>query len=641
LATLLFLGASVSQLPAIRYARETGHRVVAVDGDVNAVGFRFSAVAENVDFTDLDRVTELASQLGVEGILAVSTDRAVVPAAAIAGRLGLPGIGVEVAEAMTDKASMRERLGRSWIPQPQHVVLSADLDVAEACSAVAFPAVLKPVDSGGQRGVFRVESVDQVERALADVLAFSRSGRAMLEEFVDGTELNGIFVVRSGEPTLVTLSDRLRPAGLGFGVGWIHSFPSALPRAVLDEAEAVGGAAVRALGLENGIAFPQLIADAGGTVRVVEIAARIPAGQMADLVLLGTGVNLFEVAIEQALGRAIPDPLLARSIDRPIAIRFLTATPGALPVGTVSSIHGLDAVRRATGVLAADLYFGPGATIGPLQVDADRRGYVIATAETATRALELADSACTRLVVRTEEADCVVAGGLRRRHRRPAVLAGLVLALVLGAVAAALVVSEQPKLQRALVLGARVDGTFSPVCHCGTDVAHVAFRLVHAERVTVQIVNSIGHPVSTFLRDRTVRAGWQHFVWHGRSRSGRTLPDGRYEPQVSFPALHRTVRLPTAIELDTEPPRLLRLSVGRIGSRLRVHYVFDGPVRAVLLVDGLPAVRSRVAVARGQLVWDGRFVDGRRARPGSYRLSLVGTDAAGNRSGLTNPLTSS
>ena len=223
----------------------------------------------------------------------------------------------------------------------------------------------------------------------------------MLEEFVPGTELNGILVARGGEPKLVTLSDRLRPEGLGFGVGWIHSFPSSLPESVLVEAESVAVAAVRALGLEDGIAFPQLIADNSGRVRLVEIAARIPAGQMADLVAEGTGINLFEVAIKQALGHAVPDELITPSRSRPISIRFFTASPGVLPLGTVTRIEGLDEVRASPGVLAADLYFGTGTTIGPVQVDADRRGYVIATGDTARHALDLADRASSRLVVHT------------------------------------------------------------------------------------------------------------------------------------------------------------------------------------------------------------------------------------------------
>jgi hypothetical protein len=37
-------------------------------------------------------------------------------------------------------------------------------------------------------------------------------------------------------------------------------------------------------------------------------------------------------------------------------------------------------------VLAASLYVGAGATIRPVQVDADRSGYVIATAATPSKA---------------------------------------------------------------------------------------------------------------------------------------------------------------------------------------------------------------------------------------------------------------
>ncbi|HEV7642045.1 MAG TPA: hypothetical protein VGO39_14360 [Gaiellaceae bacterium] len=400
MATLLFLGASVSQLPAIRHARNAGHRVVAVDGDQDAVGFEIADVCVNVDFTDVDHVVAAGKEHGAEGVLAVSSDRAVLPAAEIAHALGLPGIAVDVARAMTDKTVMRERLEAACIPQPRYAVLTRDADVSTVAETIPLPAVLKPADSGGQRGLFMIEEVGDVERNLEEALSFSPSGHAMLEEYVDGVELNGIMVVRGGEPTLLTLSDRLRPAGMGFGVGWIHMYPSSLEQDVLDRVRDIAFDAVRALGLRDGIAFPQLIA-AGEDVRIVEIAARIAAGQMADLVRFGTGVELFDIAIAQALGRPVSDELVTPTVQRPIAIRFLTASPGVLPLGTVSDIEGLDRVRSSRGVLGAGLYFGVGATITPVHVDADRRGYVVATAETSEQALELADEAARKLVVRT------------------------------------------------------------------------------------------------------------------------------------------------------------------------------------------------------------------------------------------------
>src|SRR5258708_26562319 len=117
-ATLLFLGASVSQLPAIRYARSAGHRVVAVDGDHDALGFEIADVCVNVDFTDVDNVVAAVREHNVEGVLAISSDRAVLPAAEIAKALGLSGIGAEVARAMTDKTVMRTRLEAARRPPP-------------------------------------------------------------------------------------------------------------------------------------------------------------------------------------------------------------------------------------------------------------------------------------------------------------------------------------------------------------------------------------------------------------------------------------------------------------------------------------------------------------------------------------------
>jgi biotin carboxylase len=397
--TILFLGASVSQLAAIRQARTSGWRVVAVDADPRAVGFAEADAAEAVDFTDVDRVLEVARRHRVDAVVAISTDRAVPVAAAVADRLGLPGIGTETARVMTDKAAMRTRLQEHAVPQPAFAIVSDDVEPTWQLEAIGRPAVLKPIDSGGQRGVFRIEDHTSLSANLPRTLAFSLSGRAILERYIEGHELNGIVVAREGDPVLLTLSDRLRPPGPGFGVGWIHLYPSELKPSFLETAGEVAVAAVRALGLRNGISFPQLLVTDAGDVFVVEVAARIPAGQMADLVRLGTGIDLVDIALAQAHGDAVTDTMVEARFHRPLAISFLTASPGILPTGVIVSIDGLDRVRASPGVLQADVYMQIGETIHPVQVDADRRGYVIATADNPHDALELARRATQHLRV--------------------------------------------------------------------------------------------------------------------------------------------------------------------------------------------------------------------------------------------------
>ncbi len=50
-------------------------------------------------------------------------------------------------------------------------------------------------------------------------------------------------------------------------------------------------------------------------------------------------------------------------------------------------------------MLEAGLYLQLGETINAVQVDQDRRGYIVATAEDSLRALELADAAALKLKI--------------------------------------------------------------------------------------------------------------------------------------------------------------------------------------------------------------------------------------------------
>jgi biotin carboxylase len=400
--TVLFVGAGRHQRRAIVRARELGLRVVAVDRNTEAPGLAEADVAEVVDFSDVAAVIDVARRNAADGVLTVSADRAVAVVAAVAEALGLPGIGTRTAHAMTNKIAMRRRLAEAGVPQPRFAAVRTIHEGHAALETVGLPAVLKPSDSGGQRGVFLLESADALDAHLHTALAESATAEAIVERFHEGLELNGLALARAGHVSLLTLSDRLRPPGIGFGVGWIHVYPATIFGDTLAEAERVAVHAVHALGLRDGIAFPQLLVGEDGVVRVVEVAARIPGGQMADLARHAIGLDLVEIALRQALGVEVPDELAEPRFRRPLAIRFLTAQPGPLPIGRVRQWSGLERVLAFPGVVQADVFLTEGETIRPVRLDGDRRGYVIAVADTSVEALERAEAAAKLLDVHVE-----------------------------------------------------------------------------------------------------------------------------------------------------------------------------------------------------------------------------------------------
>jgi len=400
---VLFVGAGRHQRRAILRARELGLCVVAVDGNPEALGLQVADLPEPVDFRDVDAVERVARKHRVDGVLTISSDRAVPVVAEVADRLGLPGIGLQTAIRMTDKLAMRRALAARGVPQPRFTAVRTLAEARSALADIGLPAVLKPADASGQRGLALIADETELGSHFDEAVSRATTGEAILESFHQGLEVNTLLVARRGEPRLLTASDRLRPEGRGFGVALTHLYPTSVSGRRLGELEDAARETVRALGLSDGIAYPQLLVSADG-VRLIEAAARVPGGQMSELVRHAIDVDLVEVALRQALGQEISDDMVAPRLRQPLAIHFLTACPGSLRPGRLLRVGSLEPLLQLPGVVQAETYFTPGETIRPVQVDGDRRGYVIAYGETREQALERAQQAAAALDVEIEEA---------------------------------------------------------------------------------------------------------------------------------------------------------------------------------------------------------------------------------------------
>ena len=84
---------------------------------------------------------------------------------------------------MTDKRAMRESLAAAGVPQPRFAVVRDLGDARDALAEIGAPAVLKPVDSSGQRGLSHVETEADVDAALDGALDASPSGAALLRSW--------------------------------------------------------------------------------------------------------------------------------------------------------------------------------------------------------------------------------------------------------------------------------------------------------------------------------------------------------------------------------------------------------------------------------------------------------------------------
>jgi biotin carboxylase len=382
---LLVLGAGPAQLGLLEAARDRGIWLAVVDRDPAAPGFRFADRRCILSTEDEPAIDRLVSALSIDGLIAPGTDWPVGVAARIAERAGLPHpISSRTAVLATNKLRQRERLREADVPQPRWWVVGGD----ESAPEVTFPAVVKAPDRQGQKGLSLVEEAAALEPSIETARSAARGGVALVEERVDGPEVTVVGFSRDGSFTPLVVTDRIVAEPPAFGVALAHVWPSHDDGRSAD----VAGAAVAALGIENGPSYTQLRLAADGP-RVIEVAARLGGGHDAELAQAVTGVDVNGLAIDAALGNPTPAPSWHRPRVGGAVTRFLIAPPGILE--SVAVPDGLEGVARVR------VYREPGYVVVPLRRGSDRTGAVLAVGDSREEALARADGAAAAIVFHT------------------------------------------------------------------------------------------------------------------------------------------------------------------------------------------------------------------------------------------------
>jgi len=362
---ILILGAGLMQGPAIRAAQELDCEVIAVDGNPNAVCAKEADKFFPIDLKDIPALIDLAKSLkekGLHGVFTAATDFS-VSVAAVAESCSLPGHSLEAARRASDKVLMRECFEKHGVPSPKFThIFKNKIDEAIQIlkqKAIPFPLTVKPADNMGARGCRLVYSQDELRPSLEDAVNFSRSGKAIAEEFIDGEEFSLEALVINGEIFLNALADRhifFPPYFVEMG----HTIPSIKSKEECDELIRVFFLGIKALGLTNGAAKGDIFLrkadpqkNGKRTACVGEIAARLSGGYMSGwTVPYSSGFDVTKAAVKIALGEPV-DKLPNGEASRFSAERaaLFSAERAWISVpGIIKKIYGLEEARNTKNI---------------------------------------------------------------------------------------------------------------------------------------------------------------------------------------------------------------------------------------------------------------------------------------------------
>ncbi len=119
--------------------------------------------------------------------LEATVEAHILPTARVRAACGIPGTTEETAFLCRDKPAMKEALRRVGVPCARSTGVDEASEALAFAQDVGYPLIVKPRGGAGAAGTSRVDSDDELRRALAEHRV-GAGGTAALEEFIEGHE---------------------------------------------------------------------------------------------------------------------------------------------------------------------------------------------------------------------------------------------------------------------------------------------------------------------------------------------------------------------------------------------------------------------------------------------------------------------
>lgn len=318
------LGGTVPHIELINKLKARGYHVTLIDYYDNPPAKVAADAHVKASTLDLEVVKKIAEEGNADLVISSCIDQANSVACYVAEQLNLPhpytyAKSLEV----TRKGLMKTIFKQNGIPTSDFYLI--DKDEAREIK-LPFPFVIKPTDANSSKGVFKINSKEEFYEKIEESIRISREGKAIVEGFVKGTEIQVDCVVIDHRAHVLMTSDKVAFDNggrelqvTGFSVPGIRceSFSKRLQEIAQGIADAFE--------LDNTPFFYQAICDEN-EVYVLEFAPRLPGGTRFETVKLVSGFDYIESSIRSFLKEPIEGEI--NNPKEKYVMRFLYMKPG-------------------------------------------------------------------------------------------------------------------------------------------------------------------------------------------------------------------------------------------------------------------------------------------------------------------------
>ena len=301
---ILILGTGNAQVDFIIFCKEQGYEVHTISYKKEGRGIAYADHFSIINIIDTDTIEKYVSKHSINLIYTSGSDIAMSAISEVSERLGLKHfVSLPTALTCNNKILLRKKLALlnegTYTIKFSEVTANNDNEKWDL-----FPAMVKPVDSQGQRGVNKVNNKKELEKALKKALENSRTQTAIIEEFIDGYEISVNTYILDNQPMLYFITERNSFREFPGGIIKSHCYPVTW-KLNREKTEKMVMEVCRELGIENGPAYFQIKITSQGDPKIIEVATRFDGCHLWRLIKLLGGPDLFQVTLNHLEGKDI------------------------------------------------------------------------------------------------------------------------------------------------------------------------------------------------------------------------------------------------------------------------------------------------------------------------------------------------
>ena len=293
------MGVGQWQLPMYLKAREMGleiHGFAYEQG--NMVAKAYADFFYPISLTDKEQIVDKCREIGVDGVVTCASDFATEIACWVAEQLGLNTNSYETVMHIHDKAWVREKTCHlTSIRRPKTVT-----GPLQTLMVPFYPCVVKPVHGFGKRGVWFVNSAEELMRIKSHA-DFHEHENALAEQFIVGKEYSVESLSYHGRHYMVQVTEKMSDGAPHF-VELGHHQPADISEQTRKDVERAIYDILSAVGYTNGASHVELKITPDGDIYLIDINPRGGGDYISThLVPLSTDCDYSKEIINIALDR--------------------------------------------------------------------------------------------------------------------------------------------------------------------------------------------------------------------------------------------------------------------------------------------------------------------------------------------------